>query len=393
MKKALIFGWGILLLSFWGCESDSHGLEDGLGDSAGISGEGSGGSGGNGSGSEQNPDQSGLITAAEWNDLDHWTYWLELLQKEEFEDFPEYWGIYPLQRLSLILRDAGTPVIDASVELVQAGNTVWKARTDNTGSAELWPNLFDPDFTSGNYSLVIEGEEVEQPVEWYQTDQLMEIEWSATNVNTTAVDIAFVVDATGSMGDELSFLQDDMENMLAKFAIEHSQFDLRTGTVFYRDEDEEYLVKHSDFTSDLGSTVNYIQEQSANGGGNYPEAVHSALKTTLNDLSWSRQARTRIAFLILDAPPHYEPQVLDDLRSSIKGLSEKGVKLIPISASGVDKPTEFLMRMMSIATNSTYVFITNDSGIGNDHIEASVGEYEIEYLNNLMLRLMETYSE
>jgi primase-polymerase (primpol)-like protein len=95
----------------------------------------------------------------------------------------------------------------------------------------------------------------------------------------------------------------------------------------------------------------------------------------------------------LDAPPHYEPQVLDELKSSVKALSEKGIKLIPISASGVDKATEFLMRMVSIATNSTYVFITNDSGIGNDHIEASVGEYEVEYLNELMLRLIEEYSE
>ena len=354
---------------------------------------GSGGSEGSGSGSSQNPDESGLITAAEWRDLNHWSYWLELLQKEEFRDFPDYWGLYPLKRLSLIVGDSGVPVVDVELELIKDGKVVWKSRTDNTGSAELWPNVFDPEFIPGDYRLLIDGDEIEQPLVWHATNEAMEIEWNFSNGNTSQVDIAFVVDATGSMSDELIFLQDDMENMLAKFAIEHSQLQVRTGAVFYRDVDDDYLVRHSDFTSDLGTTVKYIQEQSANGGGDYPEAVHTALSTTLNDLSWSPRARTRIAFLILDAPPHYEPQVLDELKSSVKALSEKGIKLIPISASGVDKATEFLMRMVSIATNSTYVFITNDSGIGNDHIEASVGEYEVEYLNELMLRLIEEYSE
>ena len=50
------------------------------------------------------------------------------------------------------------------------------------------------------------------------------------------------------------------------------------------------------------------------------------------------------------------------------------------------------MRFFSVSTNGTYVFITNDSGIGNDHIEASVGEYEVENLNDLLVRLINKYS-
>ena len=72
----------------------------------------------------------------------------------------------------------------------------------------------------------------------------------------------------------------------------------------------------------------------------------------------------------------------------IETASKKGIKIIPITASGIDKETEFLMRYMAIATNGTYVFITNDSGIGNDHLVASVGDYQVEYLNKLMERLI-----
>ncbi len=46
------------------------------------------------------------------------------------------------------------------------------------------------------------------------------------------------------------------------------------------------------------------------------------------------------------------------------------------------------MRLFAISTNGTYIFITNHSSIGNDHLEATVGPYEVEYLNNLMVRLL-----
>ncbi|MDD4641760.1 MAG: hypothetical protein PHF92_10450, partial [Bacteroidales bacterium] len=70
-----------------------------------------------------------------------------------------------------------------------------------------------------------------------------------------------------------------------------------------------------------------------------------------------------------------------------------GIKIIPITASGIDKETEFLMRLMAMATNGSYVFITNDSGVGNEHIQASVGEYQVELLNKLMVRLIKKYSD
>ncbi len=51
------------------------------------------------------------------------------------------------------------------------------------------------------------------------------------------------------------------------------------------------------------------------------------------------------------------------------------------------------MRLMAMTTNGTYVFITNDSGVGNDHLQASVGEYQVELLNKLMVRLINKYTE
>ena len=206
-----------------------------------------------------------------------------------------------------------------------------------------------------------------------------------TEKTSNEVQIAFMVDATGSMGDELEFLKMDLKNVISKVEEGNKNLKISTATVFYRDEGDEYVVKHSDFTKDINKTIQFINSQKADGGGDFPEAVHSALNQ-LNKLQWDGEARTRIAFLVLDAPPHHEDKVIKSVQASVKTAAEKGIKLIPIVASGIDKPTEFLMRFMAIYTNGTYVFITDDSGIGNSHLEPSVGEYQVEKLSNLMIR-------
>jgi hypothetical protein len=79
---------------------------------------------------------------------------------------------------------------------------------------------------------------------------------------------------------------------------------------------------------------------------------------------------------------------MDEYRALTLRAAAKGIRIVPIVASGIDKSTEFLMRLTAIATNGTYVFITDDSGIGDDHLEASVGEFEVEFLNNLLVRVV-----
>jgi hypothetical protein len=167
---------------------------------------------------------------------------------------------------------------------------------------------------------------------------------------------------------------------------------LRAGTVFYRDQGDNYLTKISPFTTDVSSLIDFVKAQSADGGGDFPEAVHTALQAALEQQNWSSNATARLLFLVLDAPPHHEDSVIASLQSSIKKAASKGIKIIPITASGIDKETEFMMRFMSVSTNGTYVFITNDSGIGGDHLTPTVGKFKVEFLDDLMVRLIKKYA-
>ncbi|HEY8895198.1 MAG TPA: VWA domain-containing protein, partial [Niastella sp.] len=190
-----------------------------------------------------------------------------------------------------------------------------------------------------------------------------------------------------------SYLKTELLDVINQVKSTNSNYIIRTGAVFYRDEGDDYVTKRSDFTTNSNATLDFIRDQSAGGGGDFPEAVHTAVKEAVQQLAWSSRAKSRIMFLVLDAPPHDNDAVMATLAEQVKAAAKKGIRVVPITASGINKLTEYLMRQIAIATNGTYVFITNDSGIGNNHLEPTVGEFKVEYLNNLMVRLINQYLE
>lgn len=344
-----------------------------------------------GSGNGQN--NAGRITAGEWNDLDHWSFWQDLMLSQDYSGKQDYWSFHTQNRIAVQVENNGLAVPSAKVELMQGTQVLWATYTDNLGQANLWLNLFSASDTMdlSSYSLAVDGNLVSSSITQF-TQGINRIELATQPSPSSKVEVCFVVDATGSMSDEIEFLKADLGDVLQRYMDANMSMDLYTSAVFYRDEGDDYLVRKTAFDSDFTNTVDFIKNQHAGGGGDFPEAVHTALNVALNQMQWTPSAHTKIAFLLLDAPPHYTPQVISDLQKSIEKAAENGIKIIPITASGIDKNTEFLMRFMAIATNATYVFITNDSGIGNEHLQASVGDYNVEFLNDLMLRLLQKYS-
>lgn len=338
---------------------------------------------------EQLP-QSGQMTAAEWNDLANWDFWKNLDQNEEFRLAKTTWNFNPFARYEVnVTNDRQKPVINATVMLVdEQGNAVWTSKTDHQGRAQLWgfeqtearsiiAKYQGMESTLGAPKLIDEG--------------INQLSVGKATILPTTVDVQFVVDATGSMSDEISFLQAELTNVMQRVADENSNMVYRVGSVFYRDHGDEYVTKSTPFSTDIAAASDFVKLQHANGGGDFPEAVSDALQDAIHQQSWNEES-LKIMFLILDAPPHGEPQKVAQIQQLIADASSKGIRIIPVTASGIDKSTEFLMRRMSTATNGTYVFITNDSGIGNDHLEATVGPHDIEFLNDLLTRLIIDFS-
>lgn len=394
-KQQLLFVGLALILIIQACSKGAldRSPEDSKADfsSTGLTDSSSGGGD-----SSQTQIPSGVLTAGEWHDLSHWEFWDSIQTFPDFLKFPDYWDFYLNHRLSVQVTDAlGQPAVDVSVALKMDGIPVTSVRTDNHGRAELFAGLFDDINNPNAHTFILDvnqGQVFVTNPNFYKQG-INQVSLPFTALAPSKIQVAFIVDATGSMGDEINYLKAELADVLQRVGNAHPSAALETGSVFYRDAGDDYLTRISTFSNNYYTTTNFVKNQEAGGGGDFPEAVHNALEEALNGLQWASNARTRILFLVLDAPPHHEQGVISSLQQSIIKAQEKGIKIIPIVASGIDKETEFLMRYFAVSTNGTYVFITDDSGIGNDHLEATVGPFQVEFLNDLMVRLVNFYAE
>ncbi|WP_158850405.1 vWA domain-containing protein [Algibacter sp. L1A34] len=396
MKKVVLVLCSVFVL--FSCNTGDSASEEVFEGSELSSSDGSKGVG-SGSSNGGNGEAAGQITAGEWSDLTNWGYWSDILNTQDYTEYQKNWSFNTSKRFAFQVLDQNTslPINNVSLSLLKDDERISEAKTDNFGEANLFVSLFNSDKASStidlsNYKIEINGEVVNEDLSLFE-EGVNVFNIQNTTTSEDKIEVAFIVDATGSMGDELEFLKSDLTDVIGRVQEDNQSATILTSTVFYRDEGDDYVTRRSDFTSSISSTVNFINEQSAGGGGDFEEAVEVALAETVNDLQWSTNSKTRIAFLLLDAPPHQTDEINQSLKESIITAAKNGVKIIPVTASGIDKSTEFLMRYFAIATNGTYVFITNDSGIGNEHIEPTVGEYQVELLNNLLVRLINKYAE
>ena len=330
--------------------------------------------------------KSGLLMAAEVSDFNKWKMW-EDFREDEFKNYCDHWEIYPKQRYSVLVENkehfaqVGQPVFLIDKKTT---DTIWSAVTDNTGKAELWVNIKGAQREEGYLISSPGAKDVVSPFLFVDGINKMEVNTPCSTSQT--VDIAVMVDATGSMSDEIDFLKIELENVLRNTFTQYPDLDLHAGAVFYRDKTDEYIVRHVDFQTDLVKVLNFIKLQRAGGGGDVPEAVDLALQSALDSLHWTATARSRILFVVTDAPPHDESR--EKIFQLIQKAAAKGIRIVPVICTGADRSTEFIMRSMALATNGTYVFLTDDDGSGSSHTKITTSFFNVEFLNSLLERII-----
>ncbi|WP_163193402.1 VWA domain-containing protein [Clostridium thermarum] len=338
---------------------------------------------------------SGQLTAGEWKDFKNWDYWLNLLNNGEWKEYQSRWQFFTRKKLQVIVKDGDKPVVDVKVYLLdKQGNILWTSKTDNKGVACLFPELFSPGQNTV-FDIIIEDGQNNVKLEDIKASvsEPVYVDFKPIDDGSNILDLMFVVDTTGSMQDELDYLKAELKNVIRRVDAEASQsLDIRLSCNYYRDQGDEYVVRPFPFTRDIDEVINDMNKQYADGGGDTPEAVVEALQDAIENHQWSVDAGARLLFLVLDAPPHYTTENVTELQNLIAKASAAGIRIIPVASSGIDKETEALLRFFSISTGGTYTFLTDHSGIGNDHIEPTIGDYQVELLNDLLVRIIKDYT-
>jgi hypothetical protein len=344
--------------------------------------------------------KSGVMTAGRWSDLENWERYIKTY-KDNSAIRGNWASNLEGKRISVELRYGNSSVASGiPLRILSAdGKIVWQNTTDNRGQCDFWVEPFKKSEISkkAKYQLQYKSPSSVESSTWIDLGKVsrgMGAELFSINKKpitpAKAVDIAFIVDATGSMGDEINYLKKELMDVMINAQSMLPCAKIRLGTVFYRDKGDRYTSKSSPFTYRVEDAIEFIQDQQAGGGGDYPEAVDAGISDGLYRLNWSPQAHAKLAFLILDAPPHDEKK--SEIEKLSKEYAQKGIKIIPIAASGINKPTEFLLKQLAILTGGEYIYITDDSGVGNSHIKPSGVKSNVDLLKNHLKEVIIKYA-
>ena len=346
----------------------------------------------NGSGNGQtNLPRAGQVTCSVTDDNSDYTYWNELIAYKNgnnryssryysgvFGQYANKFAFKTNNRLEL-------NVINGNDVKVTIKNTQIQAYADNFHKVYLFPETSQTNYQveisyvdSNNQNCLLE--------QTVSNGQIIDLGQTFTTSNN--LQIMFVIDATGSMGDEIKYLQAEIDDVITKVKEDNQSANIQLAIMMYRDLSDEYVMRYSDFTTDVEYQKAFLAEQKAQGGDDFEEAVDEALATAMNK-QWDPNA-TKLLFHVADAPAH--DSGVPKWNTATRNASSKGIKIFPVASSGIDMKTEYFFRCESILTGGQYVFITDNSGIGGSH---KVAETEhpltVEYLNSCLVRLINGY--
>jgi Mg-chelatase subunit ChlD len=201
----------------------------------------------------------------------------------------------------------------------------------------------------------------------------------------------FVIDATGSMSDEIEQLKANIVSISDQLAQLPTKPDVRFATTVFRDRGDAFVTRTFDFTSDVKAFQDALRAVEADGGGDTPEAVNAAVFDAIHKPAWRGGETVSLAFLIGDAAPHLDDPDDPDYAAEVFEAAERGIKIEPIASSGLDDQGEYVFRQLAQLTGGRFSFLTYGAGGAPEPGDATthhVKDYSVLSLDDLVVRLI-----
>lgn len=340
-------------------------------------------------GGAREPLPSGQLSAGDHDDLLnpelYADYVGKYLQSQQVENIP---FVDTRQVLTVAVQDeSGRPAPFANVTVTCADGNSLSLGTLADGTAAFFPVL---DRLGRQVRLSVGGGGGQQPrivdLSGRVGGQRQVLTLPGAAAAVRRFDLAVVLDTTGSMGDEIEFLKNELRAIVRRLQDSHPGLDIRMALVAYRDEGDVFVTHSYGFTGSGEEMEQRLAAQSGDGGGDEPEAMDQALIRALA-LDWRPDA-VRSLLLVADAPPHRE--YLARAWNAVEAARARRVQIVPVAASDTSDLAQYVMRAMAAATQSRYLFLTDDSGIGNGHAEPAIDCYLVTKLESLIGRVLDS---
>jgi hypothetical protein len=322
---------------------------------------------------------------AEWDEY--------LLYRIRFSD----WGI-PIQEIDVTERhiirvstSKDLPVLGAEVSIFNdQGSKVADLMTTSNGQALFFP-MASEDPSSQSYTVRIEKNgqtasfTMDRDVREY--DVILEVNPASDPIH---LDVHFLIDATGSMSDEINQLKENMIIISERIHDLPSKPDVRFGMTVYRDRGDEFISRTHEFTPDIEVFTQALSQLVASGGNDYPESLNEGLHNAIHLPEWRADETVSLIFLIADAPPHLDYANDYNYAEEIFDATARGIKIYPLASSGLDDQGEYIFRQLAQISGGKFLFLTyGPQGGPGDETSHHVEDYSVLSLDQLIIRIVE----
>ena len=303
------------------------------------------------------PDASGLVAGVA-DDNKQFNYFLGFLNT--YGDRVENLIIDVSERIVLQIDDeAGMAVSNATVQVFAGEALLCEGLSYADGSFLFFPSEHDPELVE--YRALISYEQSEETVSiprFGKRSINIILQRLRVIPDPVSLDLLFILDTTGSMGDEIQRLKLTIELINLNLTALALRPRVRFGMVLYKDRQDEYVTHVVPLTEDLESFRRALNAVQASGGGDLPEDLQSALHDGLNKISWNGEG-VRLAFVITDATAHLDYGQEHTYVSAVQEARRQGIKIYSVGTSGLDLAGEYVLRQISQYTAAKYIFLTH----------------------------------
>lgn len=343
--------------------------------------------------------QATTLKAGEIDDNAEWDDYL-LYRRESLENFGQLVNDVDVTGRQIItVTDAqGLPILGATVSVFSDDTLISQTQTYANGQTLYLPYADPDNLPTGSMMITIEKDGVSSTIDMSLV-RMAGPNWEfgldmLPARDTVKLDVVFLLDATGSMSDEIAQLQDNILSISQQID-DMGDVDVRYGLVHYRDRDDDYISRVFDFTPDVTAFQNELNQVRADGGGDTPESLNAGLHDALQTVEWRGDDTIKLVFLVADAPPHLDYADDYDYADEMLYAGEHGIKVHPIASSGLDPIGEYIFRQIGQTTMGRFIFLTYAGGTSGEagdertDLEAGEQDYTVDFLDGLVVRLIE----
>ena len=296
------------------------------------------------------------VKAGEWDDNANYREFGKWLGTEQGQAFHR---VDVRDRQFIVVRDVdgkAVPRCPVTVTDPQSQRSVTLTTTSN-GRAILFPHAEGLAGDELSATAHCQNATVAARFSARQSDGVVDLKLGAKRAlaPTVDVDIAFFLDTTGSMSEEITAVKATIQKVAGALGTSNAR--VRVGLVEYKDRTDAFVTKLYPMTTDVRRFSQDVASIEASGGGDTPEDACAGLHAGLTGLDWSGNAVVKLAFLIGDAPPHLDYANGTAYEADMRDAAHRGIQVYTVAASGMDDLGQVVWRQIAQYTGATNLFV------------------------------------